>query len=348
MATAEELLMQTTSTKEATDSIEVLTVDLNTRVISIPTTLRVLGVESDDDVKRLHFSLPRYYGEVDLSEFKANINFENARGGGDLYPADDLAVVGDNIEFSWLVDRSAFTYPGDVNFSLCLKKYDANGIVVKEFNTTFATLPVLKGLETSKEVVESNPSAFDVVLFRLYAVEAATGLGRDGYYTIAKVEEYAHGVKLTIIDKDGTAIATIEHGIDGYTPIKGVDYWTNEDKAEIKTYAEKRIVDWAPKTVPVILTTDKWINNRQTVEVIGVSDDNIVVVSPEPSYDNYIAYANHCIRCVEQTDNSLTFECIFVPNNNVTVNVAIYYSTSTQLDSGINVMDDGMGNVIII
>ena len=27
-------------------------------------------------------------------------------------------------------------------------------------------------------------------------------------------------------------------GEDGYTPIKGVDYWTEEDKAEIKEYID--------------------------------------------------------------------------------------------------------------
>lgn len=348
MATAEELLMRTTAVSE---EIEVLTVDMNTRLISIPATLRVLGVESDDDVKRLHFSLPRHYGENDLSEFKPHINFENARGGGDLYPADDLNVVDDKIEFSWLVDRSAFKYSGDVNFSICLKKYDAEGIVEKELNTAVATLPVLKGLETSKEVVENNPSAFDVVMFRLYAVEAATGNGREGYYTIAKVEENSLGVTVTIIDKNGETAAVVRHGIDGYTPIKGTDYWTDEDKAEIKietnTHAEEYINDWAPKTEQITLYADGWTDNSQTVEVIGISDNNIVVVSPDPDYDNCRVYSNCYIRCVEQSNGKLRFEYTYPPSVNVFVNVAIYYSNSAPLHNSITVTDDGDGNVTI-
>ena len=30
-------------------------------------------------------------------------------------------------------------------------------------------------------------------------------------------------------------------GKDGYTPVKGTDYWTDEDKAEIKSYCQNYI-----------------------------------------------------------------------------------------------------------
>ena len=34
-------------------------------------------------------------------------------------------------------------------------------------------------------------------------------------------------------------------GEDGYTPIRGVDYWTDEDKAEIKSYVDEAILGGA-------------------------------------------------------------------------------------------------------
>lgn len=344
MATAEELLAMNTED-------EILVADLNTRVISIPATLRVLGVESDDDVKRLHFSVPRHYGETDLSEFVVNINFENARGGGDLYPVDDLAADGENLTFSWLVDRSAFEYEGDVNFSICMKKYDENGIVIKELNTTTASLPVLPGLETSKEVVERNPSAFDAVMFRLYAVEAATGNGQNGYYTIAKVDEYEHGIKVTVIDKDGATVGVIEHGVDGYTPIRGVDYWTDSDKGEIKgeieTHTEAYVNTWAPRSTSVTLVASNWTNNQQTVTVDGVTADNIIVPCPQQEYDNSVRYANHGIHCISQNTNSLTFKCLSVPTVDIIVNVGVFYSAVAVENSDFVVTDDGNGNVVI-
>lgn len=230
MATAEELLAASTGATEPVE--EILVADPETRVISIPATIKNLGVESDDDVKHLQFKVPRHYGKIDLSTFKVQINFKNSRGGGDFYPIKDFDSVDDEfITFTWVVDRSAFKYKGDVKFSICMKLYDNAGVVVKEWNTTYATLPVLEGLETQDEIVESNPSAFDQVLYRLYAVEAATGLGQDGYYTVVKVYESDRGVEFEVIDKDGMTVASIRHGgtyIPDYDPSTGMLSWSND------------------------------------------------------------------------------------------------------------------------
>ena len=44
------------------------------------------------------------------------------------------------------------------------------------------------------------------------------------------------------IKKDGewVEIPAIK-GKDGYTPVKGTDYWTDEDKAEIQSYIDTQI-----------------------------------------------------------------------------------------------------------
>lgn len=332
MATAEELLGRMSETGD-----EILVVDLNTRIISIPATLTVLGVESDDDVKRLQFKVPRYCGEFDLSTFDIRINFENARNRGDVYPVDDVKVTDDNnyITFSWLVDRTAFVSAGNVKFSICMKIFDDLGVVIKEFNTTFATLPVLKGLETEEAVVENNPSAFDVVLHRLYAVEAATGNSQNGYYTIASVNETDEGVEITLVGSDGTHVATVKKGIDGvdgidgYTPIKGTDYWTEEDKSEMQNY----INAWAPRTSIIVLPVTGWTDYKQTISVPGVTVDNIIMVAPDPVYENYKEYTERSVRCIAQDDNILTFECATVPSIDLTVNAAVYFS-AVAIESG--------------
>lgn len=322
MATARELLGNLSDSSD-----DILVVDLNTRIISIPASIQILGVESDDDVRRLQFKVPRYYGEFDLSTFSIRINFENDRGMGDTYPVDDLSVTDENfITFSWLVDRVAFLYKGDVNFSICMKLFDEDGVVVKELNTTIASLPVLKGLETEKAVVENNPSAFDVVLRRLYAVEAATGNSDNGYYTIASVNEADEGLEVTIIGSDGATVGTIKHG---YNPVKGVDYWTEEDKVEIKTESKDYIDAWAPRTYPITLTASGWTDYKQTVSVEGVSTDNIVFVAPDPAYDNRKEYARRSVCCIRQADGQLTFECYAVPTTDITVNVTVFYSKNT-------------------
>ncbi len=329
MATADELLG---TIAEVTDDI--LVIDLNTRVISIPAAIKVLGVESDDDVKRLHFRLPRQYGEFDLSTFDFRVNFKNASGDGDCYPVNDVTVSDDGatISFSWLVDRVAFIRKGDVTFSICMKLYDAAGVVVKELNTAKASLPVLEGLETEQAIVENNPSAFDEILFRLYAVEAASGIGKEGYYSIAKIEETEGAVIVTIINQDGETQAVLRQGTDGadgYTPVKGVDYWTDEDKTEIKTETKNYVDTWAPRPEAITLAAGSWDANTHTIQVTatGVTEDNIIIVAPSPVRTNRVLYNTHRIHCIEQGTDYLKFECDTIPSADIVVNVGVFYST---------------------
>jgi hypothetical protein len=347
MATADELLAMTSDNPS-----DVLTVNVNNRVISIPAAISILGVEADDDVKRLQFSIPRRYGEFDLSEFVTHINYKNARGGGDVYLVDDMSVSGDTITFSWLVDRFAFQYAGEVTFSICMKKYSGD-IVVKEFNTTPATLPVLVGLETSESAIKgTNPAVLDTVLMRLYAVEAASGLGRDGYYTVIRVSDNADGVVFTLVNQEGETVTMVKHGRDAYTPVYKRDYFTDDEQAEFKNEimnnARQYIDNWAPRPVIVTLAAEGWVDNQQTVLVNGVAADNVIVVSPEPDNDNYSAYVENGIRCVSQSENALVFQCSSIPTDDIFVNVAVYHSVDNVMNpGGLIVTDDGNGNVTI-
>lgn len=150
---------------------EICTIDNDLRTITIPSGLQTVGVESDEDVRRLNFQMPKQYGEVDLSEFNIRINFMNANNSGDVYVVTDKAISGDNITFSWLVGRNALSYRGSIRFIVCLKKADAEGVVQQEFNTTIAQLTVLEGLETTEAGVAENPDIIEQILQLLDEVE---------------------------------------------------------------------------------------------------------------------------------------------------------------------------------
>lgn len=343
MATAEELLAATGA------SDQILTIDLNTREIKIPDTVRNLGVESDDDVKRIYFRMPKQYGEFDMSEFDIRVNYMNAKQEGGIYVINDVAVndTENTLTFSWLVDRHVAAYVGDVVFNVCMKILDSDGVVVKEFNTTTATLPVKVGLETEEAVVEDNPSAFDSVLARLYAVEAANELGKDGHYSIVKIVENDNDIVFTLINQDGETEAVIKQG---YVPIKGVDYWTEDDKRQVYNY----ISTWAPTVVYVTLTATEWdSNNQQTVTVNGVTKDSIVFATPDISDSSYDEYINRGVTCVGQAIDELTFKCEYLPTVDVVASVAVFYSSAVVADGGggggiASVTDDGNGNVYLV
>ena len=150
MATADELL-------STLDTDKTLIIDKDLRIITIPSSVKNLGVESDDDVLRLKFSMPRMYGDVDLSDFSIYINYMNAKNTGDVYVVDDKTIADDTITFSWLVGRVALAYKGNVRFIVCMKKHDGDSNVIQEYNTTIASLPVLEGLETGETVIQQNP-----------------------------------------------------------------------------------------------------------------------------------------------------------------------------------------------
>lgn len=167
MATADELL-------STIDTDKTLIIDKDLRTIIIPSSVKNLGVESDDDVLRLKFSMPRMYGDVDLSDFSIYINYMNAKNTGDVYVVDDKTIADDTITFSWLVGRVALAYKGKVRFIVCMKKHDDNSNVIQEYNTTIASLPVLEGLETGETVIQQNPDIIEMLLTSLEPLVGTT------------------------------------------------------------------------------------------------------------------------------------------------------------------------------
>lgn len=166
-----ELLEEMEAKPEAYEVQEqtVCVIDNNLRTINIPPDLKNLGVESDDDVHRIFFQMPKSYGEFDLAEFDIRINYKNGNI-GDVYAVEDKAAETDVITFSWLVGRNAVKTKGQTQFIVCLKKTDVSGNVIHELNTTVASLNVLEGLETTEKVVQENPDVIEQILKRLDGV----------------------------------------------------------------------------------------------------------------------------------------------------------------------------------
>jgi hypothetical protein len=158
------------------------------RTMTIPDSITLLGVESDDDVNKIPFQMPKEYCGFDLSQFSVRVNYMNANGQGDMYIVDDVEVDGDDpslMTFTWLVGRTACAYKGDVNFIVCLKKFDADSNVVQEFNTTVYKLPVLEGLETTEAVIQQNA---DVIEQILQLLEDSGTVDPNNYYTKAETD----------------------------------------------------------------------------------------------------------------------------------------------------------------
>lgn len=75
------------------------------------------------------------------------------------------------------------------------------------------------------------------------------------------------------------------------------------------------------KTEAVLLYVSEWVEKEQTVHVDGVTDDNVVIVTPAP--ENHTEYNGCAVRCSGQSEGELTFTCTNVPTSTLTANVLI-------------------------
>lgn len=177
-------LEEALNTSEETE--EILIIDNDLRTISIPSSVAILGVESDDKVRELHFSMPLMYEDIDLSEFDIRINYMNPNGDRDIYVVTDKTISDNHISFSWVVGRLACKYKGETKFIVCLKLKNSYGEVLKEFNTTLATLSVLEGLETTEAVIAENTDVIEQILSILEKLEEGGGTGGNIKFSVTE------------------------------------------------------------------------------------------------------------------------------------------------------------------
>lgn len=216
----------------AADPVEnICTIDLYSRAITIPAAISVLGVESDEDVFRLWFSIPKMFGEYDLSTFDIRINYLNANNEGDIYEVTDAAAEDDTLTFSWLIGRSACAYKGNVKFIACFKIANTDGTVLQEFNTAVATLPVLDGIEPGSQIVDQYPDIIEEILQRLGALETSGASGSGG---VTSVNGETGAVTITA-ESLGAASAADLTGINNrmLDTISGVDVDENTGSMEL-------------------------------------------------------------------------------------------------------------------
>lgn len=171
--TLEEALAMADVSEEASP---VCIIDSNTRIINVPTEFQLLGVESDEKVKRINFICPRIVGDnIDLTTLNLYVNYKNANNEFNTYWIDDVTEVGDNITFSWVLSRHVTKYQGDVSYIVCAKKSDGTNIT-NEWNTKIATGEVVKGLEGVAEVEEQNIDLIEQILVKLNTIIVNIGI----------------------------------------------------------------------------------------------------------------------------------------------------------------------------
>lgn len=78
------------------------------------------------------------------------------------------------------------------------------------------------------------------------ANDAATAIkaAEDATIAASKVNATLSGTQLTVVDRDGVSVTSDVRGPQGEigpAPVRGTDYWTDEDVAEIHSYIDEQI-----------------------------------------------------------------------------------------------------------
>ena len=119
-----------------------------------------------------------------------------------------------------------------------------------DFNGTNGISPTVKASKSGKTTTLTFTDAAGTKTATVLDGEDGED-GKDGISPTVSVSKSGKTTTLTITDASGTKTATILDGNDGsgsgtggYTPVKGVDYYTDEDKAEMVELVLAALPTW--------------------------------------------------------------------------------------------------------
>lgn len=229
-----------------------VTVDPETRQMTIPEEYSILGVESDEKTERLWFQFPKVVGDnIDLTTLQLRVNYQNANNEADQYIVEDVEAQGDNIVFSWLLRRKVTKYQGVVRFIVCAVKVESvsDVTITNEWNTTLAQATVLEGLEIGD--VQPEQSEMDVIaqlmaLVKSTSEQAVSDVGDAKQSAISSIQSQQSTSIAAVQSASNNAVDAIEQAGDDtiasipstYTELYEMSEETNRIVKQIKKQIE--------------------------------------------------------------------------------------------------------------
>lgn len=217
---------------------DVITIDGETRMISVPASEIFFGVESDKDVERKHFRCPKVVGDgIELSKHQIYISYitsdsagKTFSGNAGLYLCEDVATDGDDITFSWQLSGNVFASAGFIAFKVLAAKTDGENVQTR-WNTVPAIGTVLMTVPDGMDIGEAYPDIVTQLLERMASVEKiATEEAMQGYVN-TYLEAHPGEIDETLTDPKKAAPASVvgelKEDIDDLkvvTEIKGSKY----------------------------------------------------------------------------------------------------------------------------
>ena len=198
------------------------------RVVTVPESLKRIGVQYDHNIETVTFDCPRYWDGHDMSTMVVYINYLTPNGETGSFVAQNVTVDENDISimhFDWTISKHVTNSNGYVKFLVCVKDTNSDGIEIKHWNSELnSDLYISEGLELGNEPIQEDyPDVITQILLRLNDVEEAIsdtpGDLPDDKTSAFKIIGFTEGCDYIATADDGyTAFVTaVNEAIDGDT-----------------------------------------------------------------------------------------------------------------------------------
>lgn len=146
-----------------------ITINPDTREISVPKELYNIAVVADDNAETVKIRIPRYFDGNDLSNRHCTISFNNAANRRGVYTVRNITIEEDSLVLNWNISKFVTEKSGKIQFIVEFKKeIDERGL-----SYSWSTLPtemnVLPGLDNKIVIDERDLSLYQTLLSHIQA-----------------------------------------------------------------------------------------------------------------------------------------------------------------------------------
>lgn len=196
------------------------------RIIQVPDSLKRLAVQYDHNIETVTFDCPRFWDNHDLSEMRVYVNYRTADATLGSYPVPNVTVLGDRMQFDWVISGNVTKARGNIAFLVCVSKTDDDGVVANYWNSELCTeCYISQGMKASETILIENSDTITFLLTRMDEVNAIatpeamqeyanTWLDNNYDSAIAELDQKVDNAMLSLDLKTQTALNTIP---DSYT-----------------------------------------------------------------------------------------------------------------------------------
>ncbi|WP_342759374.1 hypothetical protein [Kineothrix sedimenti] len=146
-----------------------ITINPDTREITVPPELYNIAVVADDNAEMVKIRIPRYFDGEDFSLRNCTISFNNAAKHRGNYTVRNILIEEESIVLDWYISKFVTEKSGKIYFVVEFKKEIDNRGMSYSWSTLSAEMNVLPGLDDAIEIDERDISLYQSLLSHIQA-----------------------------------------------------------------------------------------------------------------------------------------------------------------------------------